>query len=105
MNSKVCGTENDCKEHSFPRTTCSKTTLSEPRKNFKASLRDFPPLKPRKTKPTAQFKGYTNEIRVQELANKAVFSLSISEGNASDKLMDLEQQLKEAKILAEESDR
>merc|ERR1712004_793435 len=38
-------------------------------------------------------------------ADRAVQSLSISEGNASDKLMDPEQQLKEAKLVAEESDR
>ena len=42
---------------------------------------------------------------IPAINNTGLFSLSISEGNASDKLMDLEQQLKEAKLLAEESDR
>jgi hypothetical protein len=52
---------------------------------------------------TARFKGQSFPFSKNQ--QSSVSSLSISEGNASDKLMDLEQQLKEAKLVAEESDR
>ena len=44
-------------------------------------------------------------IQEKDEADRTLQSLSISEGNASDKLLELEGKLKEAQLIAEEADR